>query len=319
MPFVLGIDEAGYGPLLGPLLVCATAWEVASDAVGDNFWKRLEAVVAPAADRHESRLVVGDSKQVFDRHRGLASLERPVLAFASACGMPTHDLAALLGALGVEPPGDGAMPWYSTLHRALPTDPVQSAFEGAAERLAVEMSAAGVTCRALLAQVVTEERYNGRVAATRNKASVLLEQVLKLLERGRRLARDDELHVIVDRLGGRSDYRRLLMDAFPDRPLHILAQTDVRSAYRVCGANGDWFVEFCVDADRNHLPVALASMLAKYVRELLMEQFNAFWRGLAPELRPTAGYYQDAQRFLTDIAPHAARAGIEFAAFVRQR
>jgi hypothetical protein len=60
-------------------------------------------------------------------------------------------------------------------------------------------------------------------------------------------------------------------------------------------------------------------MLAKYVRELLMERFNAYWRTLAPELQPTAGYYTDAQRFLAAIAPLLAREDVPRERFVRAR
>ncbi len=68
-----------------------------------------------------------------------------------------------------------------------------------------------------------------------------------------------------------------------------------------------------------HLPVALASMLAKYVRELCMGQFNRYWGHLVPGLQPTAGYYVDAQRFLGEIRPHLTAAQPPLEAFVRER
>ena len=45
------------------------------------------------------------------------------------------------------------------------------------------------------------------------------------------------------------------------------------------------------------LPTALASMTAKYLRELSMRAFNEFWCARVPGLRPTAGYPGDAPRF----------------------
>ena len=41
MPLVLGIDEAGYGPTLGPLLVCASLWRVEPKHTGCDFWEAL--------------------------------------------------------------------------------------------------------------------------------------------------------------------------------------------------------------------------------------------------------------------------------------
>ena len=50
-----------------------------------------------------------------------------------------------------------------------------------------------------------------------------------------------------------------------------------------------------------HLPTALASMTAKYLRELAMRPFNAFWQRHVPGLAPTAGYPSDSRRFWNEI------------------
>ncbi len=60
-------------------------------------------------------------------------------------------------------------------------------------------------------------------------------------------------------------------------------------------------VQFRPEAEEAHLPVALASMTAKLVRELVMGRFNRYWSGRMPELKPTAGYVQDARRWLEDL------------------
>ena len=160
--------------------------------------------------------------------------------------------------------------------------------------------------------------FNHRVAQTRNKAAVVLEAVLRLVQWASEHCRDQDLHVFVDHLGGRIDYRDPLMRAFPDRHLHVVEVSDQCSRYRLAAQRNDWHVEFVVEAEQRHLPVALASMLAKYVRELLMARFNAYWCGLAPQLRPTAGYYTDARRFLSDIDSLIARGGIPRERFVRR-
>lgn len=319
MPLVVGIDEAGYGPLLGPLVVAATLWRVAPAATDCDYWERLEGAVCRRAQRGEARLPVGDSKKVYDRKRGIFTLERSVLSFARAAQLPCDTLGELLTSLGHQRPAEGVLPWYRDLTPALPVDPSRSACAGAAERLRKTMAASGVTCCALRAMVLTEDIYNQRLAQTRNKASVLLEAVLRLIDWAGRQSGDQDLHVRVDRLGGRVDYRELLMRAFPQRHMHVLEVGEACSRYRLAAAQSDWQVGFYVSGDEQHLPIALASMLAKYVRELLMERFNAYWRGLAPDLRPTAGYYRDALRFLADVRPLAARAGLDSERFVRAR
>jgi hypothetical protein len=57
--------------------------------------------------------------------------------------------------------------------------------------------------------------------------------------------------------------------------------------------------------------VALASMFAKYIREVCMKQFNAFWAKHVPGIKPTAGYPLDAKRFYEEIRPAMESLGIE--------
>ena len=59
-------------------------------------------------------------------------------------------------------------------------------------------------------------------------------------------------------------------------------------------------------------------MLSKYLREALMHRFNAYWQRAA-ERAPTAGYYGDGSRFLSDIAHRRKELGISDAELVRVR
>jgi ribonuclease HII len=109
------------------------------------------------------------------------------------------------------------------------------------------------------------------------------------------------------------------MQAFPARHVHELEVTEARSRYRLASDRSDWHAEFLVEGEHKHLPIALASMVAKYLRELLMDGFNAYWHGVAPQVRPTAGYYGDARRFIQDIIPFVDRGGCPLEHFVRAR
>jgi hypothetical protein len=317
VPLVLGIDEAGYGPLLGPLVVGATLWRVPLALADGEFWTPLADCLTRTAGRGDARLAIGDSKQIFDRKRGIATLERGVRAFAHAAGQSWDTLAAVLNWDHYIPAG--RPPWYDRLARRLPADPARSACEGIAARLRKRLDEQSMNCLGLRVETLTEDRFNQRIRQTRNKAAVLVELVLRQLDWAVGLACGHDLHIFIDRLGGRSDYGALLRQAFPERHLHVLEQGEARSAYRLAARDSDWLVQFEVDADQRRLPVALASMPAKYVRELLMEEFNAWWQAREPQIEPTAGYYTDAQRFLAQIRPVAAREGLPLESFVRAR
>ncbi len=334
---VVGIDEAGYGPLLGPLVAGASIWRVRDGVSTGDLWKTLRAAVHRDSGRKgEWRVQVDDSKKLFDQKKGIATLERSVLAFGSAAGLACDSVERFLESVicGDDPAAarrHWSQPWYRDLSRPLPADPVRSKFDTVGAKLSRTMDKSGVRCVGLAARVVTEGAFNARIEQTRNKASVIVEQVLHLLQHGIRLAAGEPMCFLVDQLGGRTNYRDILQTAFPERHLQELSIGEDVSAYRLTLARDgslrrdDWTIEFRVGADGHHLPVALAGMLAKYCRELLMHEFNRFWLGVnaslgaLPELRPTAGYYGDAQRFLRDISPLLAASGLRQAEFVRAR
>jgi hypothetical protein len=76
--------------------------------------------------------------------------------------------------------------------------------------------------------------------------------------------------------------------------VHVLAETAGHSAYELPAAGCRF--EFTVGGE-GRMPVALASMTAKYLRELSMLAFNAHWSARIPGLRETAGYPVDAARW----------------------
>ena len=70
-------------------------------------------------------------------------------------------------------------------------------------------------------------------------------------------------------------------------------------------------IQFQVDGDGTHMPVALASMISKYTRELLMARFKAWFADRAPQIKPTAGYGQDAKRFWLELQPILPKLSIQ--------
>ncbi|MCZ7632744.1 MAG: hypothetical protein M5U20_04580 [Phycisphaerales bacterium] len=89
-----GIDEAGYGPMLGPLCVGFAAFRVEGWTVGESapdLWGALGSGVCRDPGDKRGRVAVADSKrlklsnQSKSRHP-LTHLERGVLAFAGVGG-----------------------------------------------------------------------------------------------------------------------------------------------------------------------------------------------------------------------------------------
>ena len=123
LAIVAGIDEAGYGPLLGPLVVSAVAFEVPDQDADACLWEALSASVTRAPGRHDLRLPVLDSKKLFHRDKGIGTLERTALAMWQSAKPATATFRSLLDRVAPECVEhlDG-YPWYAGFDPALLVD-----------------------------------------------------------------------------------------------------------------------------------------------------------------------------------------------------
>lgn len=320
-----GIDEAGYGPMFGPFVVACAALRVAGGEGGDEppmLWRVLsDAVCATAKDRR-GRIAVNDSKKLFSPSSGVRELERGVLSFLHAAGCDPMTLDELLRAVGHdEASRTPGLIWYADESGgpALPSAQTPGELAIARSRLRRGMAARGVGVAAISAAIVYEDRFNQLIESTRSKARATWTFVAQHLWRLWCDHGEAGAWVVVDRQGGRKVYHPLLEVMFEGCAVKLVDESDDISSYVVSDGGRRMVISFETDSEQRHLPTALASMAAKYARELLMTRFNAFWRNHAPALKPTQGYVQDGRRFLRDIEPVIDRLGIERSMLVRSR
>lgn len=327
---IAGIDEAGYGPTLGPLVVSMTVFKIDRpiDEGVPNLWTLLGSGVCRDPGRNGSagpggRVPIADSKRlklansVRSTHP-LVHLERGVLAFKShAAGSAPMDLAthtdvSLAESVGAFLPGSA---WYQGEPIPLPVALTAGEAGISSNLVGQALERASVSLLSMRGEIVSESSFNTTIDDTGNKSETtilavgrhirwLLESPLSELGMGD----DDRLGVVCDRLGGRAMYAEVLERLLPGFAASVVEEGPERSRYVVEGKGRRVGVSFLTEAEGAHLPVALASMLAKYLRELTMLRFNRYWSARAAdhglvELKPTAGYALDARRWLTDAAP----------------
>ena len=292
-PLRFGIDEAGYGPLLGPLTVALVGIEGGSDPLGKLI-----------AEAPEFLARIDDSKIVKRGPKGWARLEICALSAASALrGRMPQTLNELLGG---SLPGAAGHPWYDSLDLSLPRVASAEEVERAAEALRSGLERNSAALRFASCAIRCAGDFNRRVKTLGNKARVEQEMIEGLVQ----AALSETPHdcaIAVDRLGGRHHYADWLSRMHPFCPVEI-GQEDAReSRYRIRDAGRSLSYAFVVSGEAHFAEVALASCIAKYHRELLMELFNRFWQSRHPDLRATAGYVSDGRRFLEDIEADEAR------------
>jgi len=278
----IGTDEAGYGPLLGPLVIAATVFE--SDA------PRSELVAEGAAD----------SKVVYTR-RGRAGLAR-VLAPCFDVASPTT-LTALLEKHSVRGDPRANYDWYG--------DVAEADYAGLARP---------PEFRALYFNPVCVSEFNAACARDGSKGTVLFRETMRVVRAALDdLPPDQEVDVLCDKLGGRNSYGGLLMAELGPTNMVTESETRAQSSYRLTVNRRPLRVRFVAKADAHDTPAALASMTAKYVRELFMEALNDFFAARQEGLRRTAGYAVDGRRFLDDIRGLLEELQVDADSFVRVR
>jgi hypothetical protein len=230
-------------------------------------------------------------------------------------------MRGLLGCLGGSGEALDRYPWYRGRDVPLPRATFRPLVKALGARLALVQQRAPMVFEGLRAHVLDVAAFNDRVARLGNKAAVGLEAIGAVLRHFFEATAGAGCHVVVDRQGGRTRYARFLWRVLAPKGIVVLSEENRCSAYRVEGKAGQRLtVKFLTQGDGEALPVALASMTAKYVRELHMELLNAYFQDrVGPGLRPTAGYVKDARRFLADIEPCLTRAGFGPELLIRQR
>jgi ribonuclease HII len=305
--FVHGIDEAGYGPLLGPLVLGRADFELTG--------AKLRLPIRPA------RIVkIGDSKQLLARKSGFAHLEAAVLGIhASIYGAPP---ATLLEWMELDSHWAAnnqlhQLPWYQDLDMSLPIAASADELTEAWEEVEKGLALSGGVITGLGLRVTDEVALNQSWGLSENKHDSLFTQVAELIEEV--LEPAEARKIQVDKLGGRSHYEPKLVGAFPFVPIEILEETSANGHYLLEPDTGPVEISFHVKGDDRFPAIGLASMIAKYTREAFMSIFNDYWRRRAPGILRTAGYYQDGSRFLAELKSTKSATDAEILRMTRGR
>lgn len=312
MLYLIGTDEAGYGPNLGPLVISATVWQAPDDCRDADWYALLADVVCREGhpQRTPSLVPIADSKSLYKPGGGLQNLECGVLTALRAIGLrPGHWREAWVT---LAPQNSEVLerdPWYRDFELALPSAHHPDSLDRLAETFLQGLQRAGLRLLTMRSVAVSPELFNDWLDRLGNKATVLSTLTLELIRAVLPPPDGQPALVVCDKHGGRRRYAELLQATFPDYLVEIFAESAVRSMYRWGPAAGRVEFRFLEKAERL-LPVALASMMSKYLRELAMLAWNDFWRCQVPGLRPTAGYPADAVRFQKDIEACQQRLGI---------
>lgn len=322
MPWVIGCDEAGYGPPLGCFTQASVAMKLPdSQHCIEDTWACFPHLFRRRKGAAKSKpgtypLVVDDSKAITQLSAGIGHMAAlwPLVSGRVEFHPGTfqefldHFHLPGLDTYSCDPvfQGNDPLDWWPPFH-----DPVQNlatGIPGAPESAAKLL----MICPLVFNQIIDETGNKGAVLEFGWKAHV--DWWLKALPSG------EPLVFISDRLGGKKSYTGLFQDAIGGQGLvQVLIETEEKALYKVLGGTREMLLIVTTKADAQYLTVAAASMLAKHIREVTMDKFNSFWTKHVPGIRPTAGYPEDGKRFYLEIANTLEKLGIQESRIWRKR
>ena len=318
---ITGIDEAGYGPVLGPLVVSAVSVDLPDRLATQNLWELLNRCVTkkPRPPRSDARLSVCDSKKLHAGTNKLARLERTALAFLAHNDAATDSFDPVVNALDPEFKDRARLvPWFAQDPPSLPIAANEPELRTQRAALKSALATSGIERIRIRSVILPAVEYNRMVSATRNKASVLFWATMRLVTNV--LADRDVAHQVrIDRHGGRDSYATLLMKHLDTDTLHISEENPDASRYTLTHLPNLCEISFLKKGEEREFAIALASIVSKYIRELCMHRFNRFWTQRIDDLPKTAGYYTDGMRFFNQVRPHLSRLGIAESTLLRSR
>ncbi len=320
MSYVIGVDEAGYGPNLGPLVVTATVWRLPADCRPQDLPDRVSSFISAPGEAPVAPLVIGDSKALYKAGGSLGPLERVVLGAALSQGWPCGTWRRLWESLALADrhvanacdfrQAFDLQPWYAQFDRALPVEGDLVDVVAAASAWHAMLETTGVELVALTSLVVFPNTWNRLLQETDGKGEALSRLSLDLVQHCLQThAPSGSVAVCCDKHGGRNKYGRLLQQTLPENLIEVYKEQRDESVYRTSRDTDRLEFRFTAKGDRS-APSGLASMVSKYLRELAMQPFNEYWRQHLPDLKPTAGYPEDAKRFCREIREVQRQLGI---------
>lgn len=301
---VVGVDENGLGPILGPLVTTAVSFELS------RYSPARHATVGRELGIDDSKATAGFGQMAQAEGLALALIEQ-------LYGQPVQDVAALFECLLLDSPSSlqapcpsSAKPQCWSVPLALPCFggdlPAGRAMLGGLQKRGLRP----VHVRSALACTGS---LNTRLRAGQSRVEVDLELMERLvLDARARVA--EPVRAICGMVGGIRNYPAR-MRHFPRSGLTPVRASLGTLAYDVEGVG---HVRFEIDADARHLPVALASMVGKYVRELWMARQNRFYRAHDERFDDVSGYHDPVtRRFIAASATLRISLGIDQECFIR--
>lgn len=284
MAYRIGADENGLGPRLGPMIVTAVLARVTPE--GERLVSK--PVKGSLADR------LGDSKQLVahgDVALGEAWARALVERGAGRASIAGRTVDELVHAISLDERATLRAPcpahvepqcWSTTGEALTAPDALVDTVKRDLDRLAQK----GVDVVGVRSVILCARRMNDGLDAGRSRFVLDLHAMERLVLALREQA-GEEVTAVCGKVGGFGKYGAAF-GPLGGRLHQVIEEGRARSAYRFPGLGEIAFVR---DSDASDRCVAMASLVGKWLREVLMARVVRFYREADAELPDASGYY----------------------------
>jgi ribonuclease HII len=284
--FRIGADENGLGPRLGPMIVTAVLAEatpaghaVASRKARGKLGERLADSKALVS---HGNIALGEAwtRALVERGHGRPEAARAPQTVTDLVHAVSADAADVLRAPC--PSGVEGQCW-STGFESLSAD---AALVKTLHADLDKLSAKGLRVIGVRSKIVCTKRLNDALGEGRSRFSVDLHAMEELIL-GFRQQAGDEVHAICGKVGGFGSYGSAF-GPLNGRLHSVLEQGRASSRYYFPGVGE---LAFVMDADDSDLLVSMASLVGKYLREVLMARIVGYYQDAGPDVPDASGYH----------------------------
>ncbi len=252
---VLGIDENGFGPLMGPLVVTGTLLKQKGDGIP---WFE---------DIADSKFFFSTrSKNNFSRIEETA-ISVFYLSKKKFPDSPSEILNTFCRKIEHSPE-------TSICTGKIPERFIWAEPEGVKKRCdtfsewAIKNSTEIETVQSIPVYVYRINKF------VENGDSKLLLDFLTFCDIVKDVPEKDGLDVQAGKIGGLKFYKTYLRYAFPDYESTIMQEKEELSSYSLKSNQLEFHINFFMDVEKRSFPAALSSIIGKYIRELFMESIR---------------------------------------------